>query len=490
MGVIAGKVPMRVKLIAGFGAVAFGIKDSGFSFFLLIFYNQVLGMDAGLVSLALLIALLVDAVVDPIIGNLSDRTYTRWGRRLPWLYAAPVPLALMWVLLWSPPGGAAPSFGGLVGIAVGVRLLLSACEVPSISLVPEITADYDERTTLFRYRYLSGWVGGLVAMLLAYTVFMPGAEGLLARDGYHAFGMFGAVLMVISVIGSAAGLHGLVARLPDHRPPPFSLKGAFAEIVEAFSERAFLIFAAGGLAAYVAQGMTFSLTNYLNLFVWRLSETQLAVYPIVLFASVVLMFVIVGPMHRRLGKARSAAFSAVAAAVLGFVPYALLLAGVWPEPGSTASTASFFGFLVFANALGIISLVSATSMIAEIVEAFEERTHRRAEGSFYSGNWLIQKCATGAGIFLTGQIIALAGLATDARPGTVPQTVIVHLVLSYGGAALLLAVFSAWWLARFPISRAEHEARLERLAERRAHGPVDPLGEAVRADPDAHSIGI
>ena len=184
MGMIAGPLPLRLKLVQGFGAVAFGVKDNGFSFFLLIFYNQVLGMDAGLVSLALLIALLVDAVVDPVLGNLSDRTYTRWGRRLPWLYAAPIPLAFAWVMLWSPPAGEAPSFFGLVGIAIMVRLLLSACEVPSVSLVPEITDDYDERTTLFRYRALGGWIGGLGMMVLAYTVFMPGPDGMLQREGY------------------------------------------------------------------------------------------------------------------------------------------------------------------------------------------------------------------------------------------------------------------------------------------------------------------
>jgi len=489
MGLTAGKLPLRVKLTAGFGAVAFGVKDSGFSFFLLIFYNQVLGMDAGLVSLALLVALLVDAVVDPVIGNLSDRTYTRWGRRLPWLYAAPLPLAVAWVLLWSPPGGAAPSFAGLVAIAVTVRILLSACEVPSVSLTPELTADYDERTTVFRYRFLSGWLGGLAMMILAYTVFMPGPDGLLKGEGYQTFGIFGAGLMAVSVIGSALGLHRLVARLPERKPPPFTVKGAFAEIVEAFSERSFLIFAAGGLAAYVLQGMTFSISNYLNLFVWQLSKAQLVFYPLVLFASVVVMFVIVGPMQRRFGKAGSAAISAVGATAVGLVPYGLLLAGAWPQPGTLASTAGYFAFLLVANCLGVVSLVSATSMMAEIVEEFEERTGRRAEGSFFSGNWLIQKCATGAGIFVTGQIIAFAGLASNAAPGGVPADVIATLVLCYGAAAAVLALASAYWMGRFPISRAEHEARLVRLAHARSQRPEDPLDAAARADPEGHSIG-
>ena len=486
---IVGKFPLRIKLVQGFGAVAFGVKDLGFSFFLLIFYNQVLGMDARLVSAALLIALLVDAVVDPIIGNLSDRTYTRWGRRLPWLYTAPIPLAFAWVLLWSPPGGEAPSFLGLVGIAVTVRMLLSACEVPSIALVPELTQDYDERTTLFRYRFLSGWVGGLLMMILAYTVFMPGQKGLLQQDGYASFGIFGGILIVVSVIGSALGQHHLVARLPAHRPPPFSLKSALAEIADAFSERSFLIFAAGGLAAYVSQGMTFSISNYLNLFVWKLSRSDLVLYPVVLFLAVVLMFVIVGPLHRAWGKARSAAGAAIGSAVVGLAPYGLLLVGLWPEPGTPASTFGFFGFILLGNTLGVVLMISATSMLAEIVEAFEERAHRRAEGAFYSGNWLIQKCATGAGIFVTGQIIGFSGLEQGADPSTTPFAVIETIVLCFGGATIVLALVAAWWLGRFPISRSEHDARLERLAQRRAHVPADPIDAVSRADPDAHSIG-
>ncbi len=470
MSFVEGKLPLKLKLIHGFGAVAFGVKDGGFLFFLLFYYSQVLGMDAGLVGLILLAALLIDAFVDPIIGYLSDRTYTRWGRRLPWLYAAPIPLALAWVVLWSPPGGEAPSTLGLLGIMVAVRVLLSACEVPSVSLVPELTSDYNERTTLFRYRYLSGWLGGIFMMVLAYTVFMPGENGLLQQEGYPAFGTFGAILMAVAVLGSAYGQHHIVARLPETKPSPFSLKEAFAEIKEAFSEKAFLIFAAGGLAAYISQGMTFSISNYLNLFVWQLDRVTfdwapswlngLTAYPFVLAISVIGMFLIVGPMHQNLGKPKSAAVSAIIALVIGLAPYALFLAGFWPEIGSYASTFLYYAFVIFANMFGVVIMISASSMIAEIVEAFEERTGRRAEGSFYSGNWLVQKCATGFGAALTGQIIAISQLEQGADPTTVPMSVLSTMIIAFAVATIVLALLAAYWLGRFPITREQHEARI------------------------------
>jgi len=470
MSFVSGPLPLRLKLIHGLGAVAFGVKDGGFLFFLLFYYSQVLGMDAGLVGLVLLAALLIDAFIDPIIGYLSDRTYTRWGRRLPWLYAAPIPLALAWVVLWSPPGGDAPSVLGLLGIMVAVRVMLSACEVPSVSLVPELTFDYAERTTLFRYRYLSGWMGGILMMVLAYTVFMPGQNGLLQQEGYPAFGIFGAVLMAVAVLGSAIGQHHIVAQLPAHKPPPFSLKEAFSEIIEAFSEKAFLIFAAGGLAAYITQGMTFSISNYLNIFVWRLDSLAfswapawlngLTAYPFVLAISVVGMFLIVSPMHNRFGKPKSAAIGAIASLVFGLVPYGLFLAGFWPQTGSLSSTLLYFVFVIFANMFGVVIMISASSMVAEIVEAFEERTGRRAEGAFYSGNWLVQKCATGFGAALTGQIIAISQLEPGVDPASVAHDVLATMIIAFAAAAIVLALIAAYWLGRFPITREQHEARI------------------------------
>lgn len=460
MSMMTGPLPGRLKLMHGFGAVAFGVKDGGFSFFLLPFYNLVLGVDAGIVGAALATALVIDAIADPLIGHLSDRTYTRWGRRLPWLYLAPVPLALAWAVLWSPPFTGVPTYWEIVALAVGVRLLLSACEVPSISLVPEITGDYVERTTLFRYRFLSGWVGGLAMSILAFTVFLPTPEAQLQPDGYAVFGMVGAVVMLVSVMGSAWGQHRYVARVPDTVPPPFSLRLAFADIFEAFRERAFVIFAFGALAAYVSQGVTLSITLYVIRYVWQFSELAFKIYPAALGLSVIAMFLLVGPLHRRFGKPASGAAGSIGTLLIAGTPYVLFLLGLWPQTGSTLSTVLFMTFMVAANTAGVIAIISATSMVAEIVEAFEERTGKRAEGTFYAGNWLVQKSATGGGILLTSLIVEAVGLAPGTAQDAVAPGVVENLALAYLLVSGVLTVTAAYWLARFPITRADHEARL------------------------------
>ena len=94
------KLSLWTKLAYGVGAIAYGVKDNGFSFFLLIFYSQVIGVDARLVGLAMTIALIVDAIADPIVGYWSDNLRSRWGRRHPFMYAAAIPVAATYYLLW------------------------------------------------------------------------------------------------------------------------------------------------------------------------------------------------------------------------------------------------------------------------------------------------------------------------------------------------------------------------------------------------------
>lgn len=464
---IRGPVPTRLAFFHGLGSIAYGVKDNGFSTFLLLFYNQVLGMDAKLVSFALMLALVLDAFLDPIIGHLSDRTYTRWGRRLPWLYLAPIPLAVAWIFLWIPSGQ--PSFWGLVLIAMLVRMLVSCCEVPSVALVPELTRDYDERTRLMRFRFLFGWAGGLLMLFLAYDVFL--ADGLLEPAGYLAYGVTGAILMAGAVLISALAQHRWAARLPERAPGAFSLRGAFSEIRESLSHPAFLVLLAAGALAYTSQGVTFSIANYLYLFIWRFDAGAFAVYPWLLFGSVVVTFLTVGPMHKRWGKRDTAAVTAVAGMLFWVIPFVLRHFGWWWSEGTLASTIALFAFFFCANVFSVAAMISASSMMADVVEASEAETGRRAEGTFFAGNFFMQKCATGLGIFVTGLLVDFSGMPEKARPGEVADGVINTLALSYIGIIALFGIAIALIIRRFPITREDHEARLATLS---GAATVDP----------------
>lgn len=463
----AAPLPLRLKLFHAMGSVAYGVKDNGFSTFLLIFYSQVIGLDARLVSLALMLALLADAFVDPLIGHFSDRTYTRWGRRHPWLYAAPIPLALSWMLLWSPPADHTYIFVYLVVVAILVRTLVSCCEVPSQSLVAELTSDYDERTSLVRLRYLFGWAGGLSLFFLANTVFLRSdadhSVGQLNPEGYWYYGLCGAIVIVVAVLASAIGQHRHVARLPAVKPERTSAGGAIREILEALRHPAAVVLLSAMLIAISSTQMTFTIANYLYLYVWQFSETAFALLPWLLLVTVVVAFVAVRPLHQRIGKRDTAIYFNLVSLGLWTSPYLLRLAGVWPAEGSTASTALLFGILLFSNSAGVIVMVSAQSMLADVVEASFVETGRRTEGTFAAGWMFVQKCGTAIGIGLTGLIVSIAGLPPKAIPGKVQPLVVDRLTIYYIALVVVAGIVVTMVLRRFPITRADHEARLAAL---------------------------
>lgn len=150
------KPSIRLKVAHGIGAAAFGIKNNGFDYFLLFFYGTVIGLEPGLVGLAILIALVFDAISDPLVGYWSDNFRSRWGRRHPFMYAAALPVALSYFLLWNPPDlGQSGLFAYLTLMAILIRTFITFYETPSSSLIPELSRDYAERTSIQSYRFSS-----------------------------------------------------------------------------------------------------------------------------------------------------------------------------------------------------------------------------------------------------------------------------------------------------------------------------------------------
>ena len=225
---VTRRVDFSTRLYYGFGAVANGAKSNGFNYLLLFFYSQVIGLRADLVSLGILIALIFDAVSDPIVGYLSDNTRSRLGRRHPFMYAAGVPVAIAYFFLWSPPElSQGALFAYFVTMAILIRLLITFYEVPAIALVAELTDDYDERTEMMSFRYFFAWWGGLTMAVLNYLVFLPEEKGGLEYvQGWSNYGLTASIVIFLSIYISAIGTHRHIPILKQ--PPPrdggFSVK--------------------------------------------------------------------------------------------------------------------------------------------------------------------------------------------------------------------------------------------------------------------------
>lgn len=462
------RVPVHIQLVHGLGSIAYGVKDNGFSTFLLIFYNQVIGIDAGLVGAAIMVALLVDAFADPLIGHASDHTRSRFGRRLPWLYLAPVPLGIAWVLLWYPPlaSGQTAQIVWLMGLAIIVRTLVSCCEVPSVALVPELTSDYDERTRFMRYRFLFGWGGGLALLILGYGYFFAddaqGASGLTNANGYHLYAMVGAGMMTLAVLISAAGQHRYILSHPQWQVP--DERHGFADMLRVLSNRPFLILIVAALFGFINQGITFSLTNYLLAYVWQLEGNQLTAYALLLFGSMVVAFIMVPILGQRLGKRPAAVLCGIISLASNTLLYVIFVAGLITDESGRSSIIALFAFVFVGNAFAIGLMILSSSMAADVVEASQTETGQRSEGLFFAGYFFMQKCATGIGIFIAGMILSWAQFPEGAERGAVPADVLTRIAIAYPLTMLLLGCIGLIIMRRFPIDRDSHRARVAALS--------------------------
>jgi GPH family glycoside/pentoside/hexuronide:cation symporter len=452
----------------GLGSIAYGIKDNGFATFLLLFYNQVIGLPASTVGIAIMAAMVVEAFVDPLVGFLSDHTRSKWGRRHPWMYGSALPVAIGWVLLWNPPHWG--HWGLLVYLfatALLVRSALSAFEIPSSALGPELSTDYDERTRLFSYRYLFGWAGGLGMLSLAYAVFLvPDAThaiGLQNGDGYARMAWFAAIVMALSIVISSIGLHPEIKHLPKLEESHASLAEHFSEFRATINNKGFGILMLAGVFAYTAQGISFALSNYMYQYVWQLHGADYQWLSIALLMGAIGAFIITPRLTAGGDKPRVGTLLSIANALLVISPYVLWLLGWFPGPESPWQLPILLVIWSINTACGVGAFILGAAMLSDVVEESELRTGKRSEGVFFAGGFFVQKAVGGLGIFMAGIILAFADFPAAAKPGEVPMATIDRLAVVFIVLMLVFYGLAALSYSRFPFGRAEHLARLERL---------------------------
>ncbi len=463
------------KVAYGLGAVPYGVKGNGFSYFLLLFYSQALEVPKTQVGLAIFITFLCDALSDPIVGYLSDKTKTRWGRRHPYMYAAAAPVAIAYWFLWNPPVGASHEtlFWYLLACAIAVRLLITFYEVPSSALVAEFTSDYDQRSVFLSYRNLFVWIGGVAVAVITLGVLLDSAEtgsGYTDVNGFRAYGVMASVIIFASILISAMGTHRAIPylRKTDALPAGMGLSGVFREVYETLSNRSFGALFAASFFAYVASGVSAALTFYIYGYFWGFSTGQASAITSSVVGSALIAFTLAPYATRRFGKKRAALGVGLAAFSVAPAPIILRLFGLMPQNGDPILFPVIFCVVLLDVALIITVQILIQSMIADLVEDAEIRTQRRSEGLFFASITFTRKAVEGGGILLAAALLAFIGFPEGAAPADVPAEAIFQLGAFYAPTLFALWMTMLACLAFYRIDRSTHDANVKELAAREA----------------------
>lgn len=456
--------------VYSFGSIGVGIKNSLLGTWLLIYYNQVLGLDALLVSSAIAIALVVDAVSDPLIGVLSDRARTRWGRRHPFMYIAIIPFALCYYLILQDPGEISDTalFFRLLILMICMRIAMTFYEVPRGALAPELTKDYDQRSQIAGMGMAFGWIGGAGISAIHMAFFLD--DSFFSASGYQLLAFWGGLGIFVSTLVATAGTHNLIPELYVPPARTFNLREFLAEAKQTLSNKSWIVLFLAGCIYAMLIGIDTGAGTYFNAYLWQWQPNQIASFPIGQ-ALTVIFFAFLGPFLA-IGRSKKnvAVGIFLCTILLGPLPIALRLLepvlglSLFPANGTDALWWVLLLHTCLYSALGSLGLIFVGSMAMEIVEEVEISTGRREEGLLGTVNSFVHKLVGAGGVFIAGAIVSWSGFDDPATTAemlngeVIYRFASVHVVLSF-----LLPLFSTALILMFDIDRDGHQENVEKL---------------------------
>ncbi len=470
----SGRLPLSTKIFQGIGALPDTLKNFAFSTFLLFYYNQVLGVRAVLASVAIMVALVIDALTDPMVGSFSDNLRSRLGRRHPLMYLASVPLGIFLYLVFSPPEGLTEIglFVWLVAFAIATRVSMAFYLVPWNALFAEFSDDYAERTSIITFRYLIGWTGGAIFTFVAWKYIFPSsaefAKGQLNPTAYH---LFAPILGLL--VGAAAFLTTHLTRneipyllQPVGQATPFSLKRVFSEVVLALRNRDFLVLFITLLTASAIGGTTEALNIYVQTYFWSLNGEALRWFALAILGFLA-AFALIPVVQARFDKKRLVIYGLAFLVLNGVAMIGLRFLDVLPPNGSPMLLPLLVTNEIIRIAVFTVVAIMFGSMVADALDAQELTTGRRQEGVFSAALSFSTKATSGLGVLLGGLLLDyIISFPRGATPESVDPATIRMLGVIAGIALPLLFLFPFSLISRYRITREAHAEIRRQLDER------------------------
>ena len=446
---IIQKLTLKTRIGYGIGDIAICLYWSGVGLYLLYFYTDVVGISPSLAGLIYGIGMLWDAVTDPFMGYVAERTRTKWGVYRPYLLFGNVPLALSFILLfWVPPFEGAMLFSFLLLTNLLHRTCFTIVSVPFSSLTPRITSDSQERTNLTGFRMLGAQTGTNLMALLAFPIiFWVGGE-----DESSGFLVLGAIAGITALAIHAVTF--MTVKEPENDLGIERVGGSLAEAAQAVAKNGpfWLVFSAtlivGITTIFFGNNLIYYTKYALNLHEYQ--GTILFTSGIIAFLSIPIWWVISNRIGKKLTWLISSSITLIA--LVSFYVYPI---------SQLNELLVLVGFIGFGSGAGGILF---WSMLPDTIEYGEVHTGVRSESSLYGFMTFAQKGSIAFAIIILGLVLDAIGFQANeiqTESTIADMKAIMTLIPIVGIASSLVIIYF------YPIDAKMHKELLRQLKEER-----------------------
>ena len=468
------RLPSREVLWYSLGSAPGGIGLLAWNY-LVFYYIQIVGLSGSLIGTAALLISVFDAVTDPVVGAISDRTRGRLGRRHPYLLLASIPSALTFYWMFALPSGVSITalMAWLLALHLTKRLIDTFYSVPYLALGAEISSDHEERTYIATMRSVFFNIGRATAGAILLLVFLrPTPEypnGQLNPEGYTSFAALMAVVIALTLWASAWRTRSWIPRLSAAAMGEArSLRRIFGEYGQALAHRSFRAVLFASVSRHIAWGTADTLGLFTATYFWQVSTDTLFLWGIGMFTGMFTGLPFWRRMANRIGKKPVAIVGDLLYLFFFCTPYLAKIAGFWPDNESplylplwifTTGFLAHFGIAAAGPMIG--------SMLGDVTDEDELATGRRREGVIFGAESFAWKALTGLGPLVAGVMIDLVGLGDKVAPEAVAPEVVTALGLAQGGMMVVFFVLALFFIRNYDLDRARHQRILAQLEERR-----------------------